>query len=128
MRRCAGAETGQAMANYLELLFYLAGFHAFADFALQTDWLYRAKNHKLPEGAEKADFGLPMWPLILGSHALIHGAGAAYLTGSVLIGVLETFAHAVIDYLKSDGKIGIYADQALHIACKAVWAAPLILA
>lgn len=116
------------MAHYLELLFYLMGFHVFADFALQTDWLYRAKNHRLPEGAEIVDFGLPQWPLILVSHAVIHGAGAAYLTGSVLIGIIEIVAHGVIDYLKSDGKIGIYTDQTLHIACKAVWAWAVIMA
>jgi len=110
------------MSEFLQLFFYLAAFHAFADFALQTDWMYAAKSHRTQTGAEKVEYGLPLWPLVLGSHALIHGGGVALLTGSILLGALEAVSHAVIDYLKSDEKFGVYTDQGLHIVCKAAWA------
>lgn len=110
------------MTEFFELLFYLAAFHAFGDYALQTDFIYEAKNHRTPKGAERHDFGLPQWPLVLGAHAFIHGGGVAFLTGSILLGCLEIFAHALIDYLKSDGRFGVYTDQALHILSKIIWA------
>jgi hypothetical protein len=116
------------MTKFIELFFYLTAFHALADFALQTGWLQHAKNHRDPAGAERADGGLPVWPLALSAHALIHAGGVALLTGSVTLGLLEFAAHAVIDYLKSDGRFGIYLDQLLHLLCKSAWAVAAIAA
>lgn len=111
------------MLSFAEIMFALVFWHALADFALQTDWLQLAKSHRTAEGAAKADFGAPVWPLALSAHAIIHAGGVAFITGSISLGVGEFFAHAAIDYMKSDERFGIYADQVLHLLCKAAWAA-----
>ena len=105
------------MSTVWEMAFWLLAGHAAADFAFQTRWMTTAKNHlnKVSEG------GFPVWPLALGAHSLIHGAVVALATGSVVLGCLETVSHALIDYFKSDGRYGFYADQALHLALKALW-------
>jgi len=106
------------MSTIFEMAFWLLAGHAAADFALQTRWMTAAKNHhnRLVE-----DGGFPVWPLALGAHGLIHGAAVALATGSILLGCLETVSHALIDFMKSDGRYGFYADQALHLGLKALW-------
>ena len=70
-------------------------------------------------------FWLVMCPFFLwGDGALqkadlvIHGGIVYLLTGSLALGLIETFAHGLIDFAKCEGKIGLNTDQALHIACK----------
>jgi len=111
------------MQSALELICLMTFWHFLADFALQTDWLQRAKSHLDSIGLIKADFGAPLWPLALGAHSAIHAGGVGVITGSIGLGAAEFFAHAVIDFLKSDGKFGIYADQLLHLVCKGIWVA-----
>jgi len=98
----------------LAMLFILLVGHALADYPLQGDFLARGKNHKNPIA------GVQFYHC-LGAHALIHGGMVYLLTGSFLLGVLETVIHAAIDYGKSDGWYGLNVDQALHVACKVVW-------
>lgn len=99
----------------------LAG-HAVADYPLQGDWLSKAKNHKLDLVP-----GEVIWPMALMSHSAIHGGFVYLVTGSFLLAGLEFVAHSVIDYLKCDGKLSYNEDQALHLACKGVWALLLFL-
>lgn len=100
--------------NEYQMAFALLGWHLLADYPLQGDFMARAKNHTAPLP------GVP-WETILASHAGIHGAGVALITGSVILGIAETLSHAVIDYAKCAGRLTIRQDQAYHLACKVAW-------
>jgi hypothetical protein len=89
--------------------------HALADYPLQGDFLSRGK-------VRNSNFG-SWWPWLLGSHALIHGGFVWAITGSMTIGLAEVGAHAAIDFLKCERRIGFHADQTLHVICKLLWAA-----
>lgn len=95
--------------------------HMLADYPLQGDFLARGKNASAPLP------GVP-WPLILVSHAIIHGGVVGVITGSLWLGIAETVAHTIIDHgkcvgaLDSDPKWAFVKDQALHILCKLLWA------
>lgn len=99
----------------MNILVLLIVAHALADYPLQGDFLARAKNHRAPIA------GVP-WYQALMAHAVIQGGGVYLITGSLTLGLAETVAHAVIDYLKSDGRISFNFDQGAHIACKVLWA------
>jgi len=105
------------MTQLLECMFWLIAGHAVADFALQTRWMTVAKNQHSSLNLEAE----VVWPIALSAHGLIHGAAVALVTGSTLLGVLEAGSHVVIDYAKSDGRFGLYADQILHVLCKVIW-------
>jgi hypothetical protein len=92
--------------------------HAVADYPLQGEFLARAKNR-----AESLP-GVPWYHGLL-SHAAIHGGAVGLVTGSVTLGLAEFVAHALIDDAKCMGRFGYNVDQALHIACKVVWATAL---
>ena len=96
------------------LFFALMVGHVVADYPLQGDFLARAKNHRTP---------IPGFPFYqaLGAHALMHGGMVWAITGAWWLGALETVAHAGIDYLKCDGRIGLNTDQTAHAVCKAIW-------
>lgn len=102
------------LTPFIVTFFLLAGAHAVCDYPLQGEFLARGKNHRAP---------LPGfdWRWLLAMHALIHGFAVAVITRSVLLGLLETGAHLVIDYAKCDGRIDFNTDQTLHLGCKAVW-------
>ncbi len=114
------------MKDPVSLMFALLCGHAIADYALQSDFMATNKNRNaIPKGYDLVRHG-PMqifWPYVLTSHALIHGAFVALLTGSTLLGLVETAAHWIIDFGKCEKKYGIHVDQWLHIACKVfyVW-------
>lgn len=101
------------MSDVVQFGALIAG-HALCDYPLQGDFLARAKNRAMPIP------GVP-WYQALGAHAIIHGGAVALLTGVPLLGLAEVVAHAAIDDAKCTGKIGFNTDQALHIACKALW-------
>ncbi len=96
------------------LLLLLLTAHALADFPLQPSFLAESKNRY-------STLGTIPWPYALSAHALIHGGFVAVLTGSAVLGVAETVTHWVTDWVKCEDRIGLAADQALHIACKVVW-------
>jgi hypothetical protein len=102
------------MNEFAQMLFMLAAGHALADYPLQGPAMAAAKR---PGG----DPCVP-WPMALGCHSLIHGGFVALITGLWWLGAAETLAHAAIDAAKCRGTIGMTADQALHLACKLVWA------
>lgn len=94
--------------------------HAICDYPLQGDFLARAKNRFAPVQGFA-------WYQALGAHAVIHGGAVAFVTGVWWLGALEFIAHFVIDDQKCAGRIGLNTDQALHIACKAIWVLVAIL-
>jgi hypothetical protein len=96
-------------------MFYLMIFaHYLADYPLQGDFLANAKNPNTP-------IGKIFWKHALFAHSMIHGGFVAVITGSITLGLLETAAHAFIDYAKCDEKINLNQDQILHIGCKLLW-------
>jgi len=101
--------------NFAALFGALVAAHALCDYPLQGDFLAKAKNRAAPIP------GVP-WYQALASHAIIHGGAVALITGMPILGVCEAIAHAFIDDAKCTGKIGFNADQALHVACKLIWA------
>lgn len=101
--------------DFLQTLFLLVAAHAVCDFPLQGAEMATAKR---PGGSAT----IP-WPMALGCHSLIHGGAAALVTGLWWLGAAETAAHALIDHAKARGLYGMRTDQALHLGCKAVWAA-----
>ena len=104
-----------------ELLFWLLVGHALAHYPLQGDFLSRSKSHVNPVCAANGQ-AFPWW-IALASHSLIHAGAVALITGSVLLGIAEFVLHFAIDRSTSSGRTGGYiGDQALHVACKIVWA------
>lgn len=95
---------------FLQTLFYLLGVHFLCDYPLQGDFLARAK----------AEGPLRLWHLF--GHSMIHGLGVAIVTHSVVLGVCETVMHMIIDYGKTRKMTTFGQDQALHVACKVIWA------
>ena len=94
--------------------------HMLGDYPLQGDFLAKAKNRFNPLP------GTP-WYHALAAHAVIHGGLVFLATGSVILGVLETIVHAIIDDTKCRGAISFNIDQALHICCKVIWLIILVV-
>lgn len=103
------------MNEFVYLLFLLIAAHALADYPLQGDFLAQAKDRNTA-------IGKVFWPHALFAHTVIHGGFVLIITGSVLLASLETIIHAITDWLKCEKKISLNTDQAIHIACKVVWA------
>lgn len=93
----------------VELLALLVAAHFVADYPLQGDFLATAKQNG----------PLRVWHLF--SHSAIHGGAVLLVTGSLLLGLLETFAHMAIDEAKVRGWTTFAQDQALHMVCKFAW-------
>ena len=109
--------------GFLINLWWLSVGHALADFVLQTDTMAKGKNrHRKPHSGPDGKYQ-PAWGYWLSAHALIHGGVVALVTGSVLLGVLESICHAMIDFGKGEDWYGFNADQTLHVGCKIIWAA-----
>ncbi len=100
--------------DIITILFLLLVGHALADYALQNDFIAQAKNHK-------TELGKQFWHWVLPSHGLIHGGMVYLATGSVWLGLVETFIHTLVDYLKCDGKLTFNQDQLLHVLCKVAY-------
>jgi len=103
------------MVSFALTAFYLLAAHWLADYPLQGDFLAKAKQAG------------PMQFYHLVAHAGIQGAAVALVTGSLWLGLAEWAAHTIIDEAKVKGKTSFVVDQALHIACKAVWLLVLIV-
>jgi hypothetical protein len=101
--------------NGLAMFGALCVAHAVCDYPLQGDFLSRAKNRSAPIP------GVP-WYQAMGAHALMHAGAVWWLTGLWWLGALEFFAHAVTDDAKCRGRLSFNQDQAIHIACKLLWA------
>lgn len=110
----------------IELFFLFCVMHAALDFILQPNVMSSAKcrgSRYHRSGNEE----FPAWYYWLGAHSLGHG-GAVYLVcGNPLLGILETFLHGLIDYLKCERKTSLALDQGLHLLCKVGYTAYLTL-
>jgi len=100
----------------MELFFLLLFGHALADYPLQGEYLSQSKNPNSPLGANG------VWLHSLVAHSIIHGGTVFLITGSFILAIAETVVHGITDYCKSVGKISYNVDQAIHVACKALWA------
>ncbi len=94
-----------------ELIALLVAAHFVADYPLQGDFLAKAK------------FNGPLRVWHLFGHSAIHGGAVLLVTGSLLLGLLETVTHMAIDEAKVRGWTTFAQDQALHMVCKAAWVA-----
>ncbi|MDQ7996074.1 MAG: DUF3307 domain-containing protein [Luteibacter sp.] len=104
---------------FVTTIFLLLVGHALADYPLQGDFLSRAKNERAPIP------GVPWWQA-MAAHCLIH-AGVVYLvTGSIVLAALEFVIHGITDRAKCFGWIGFSTDQAIHVACKFLWAITVV--
>lgn len=95
------------------LFFLLIAWHAIADYPLQSDFIATAKNRN-------TELGKMFWMWVLPAHSFIHGVGVMLITGSVILGIIETIAHFFIDLLKCDNRITLNQDQMLHLATKVI--------
>ena len=101
--------------NYmLFILFLLLAGHALGDYPLQGPYLSEIKNRNTEQGKN-------IWWIGLTAHSLIHGAIVALVTSSVILGILETIAHWITDFMKCENKIDYKTDQFLHIVHKFIW-------
>lgn len=102
--------------------------HAFGDFGLQNGFVSSAKNRHsdlsrfFPEGPPLGVSGITLL-----AHALIHAGLVWLITGYVVLAVAEFVLHTVIDWAKGEGWFDFAIDQALHIACKVIFAVLLFL-
>lgn len=112
------------MIEFFTLLFLLIAGHALADFVLQTETMAMGKNRHSGIHEEKGQH-FPPWQYWLSAHTLIHGGIVFLITQSLILGLLETALHTVIDALKCEGKLSFHQDQALHMICKIVYCAVL---
>ncbi len=108
--------------HYAEVFFLLLCAHALCDYPLQGDFIAKYKMRLLPGGSRN-----PLWIHCLTSHALIHGGAVYLITGSLLLGLFETFFHWYIDFAKCEGLFGFHTDQSLHILCKLMWVFALFI-
>ncbi|CAM3841916.1 DUF3307 domain-containing protein [Agrobacterium radiobacter] len=104
----------------MAILIYLVAAHFLFDYALQGDWMSRAKNLKLD-----LVLGETIWPLTLFGHALIHATAVQLITGSWILFTAELVLHTWTDYEKCRGSFGYNTDQFIHIGCKVAYAAAL---
>ena len=99
----------------IELFALLLFAHLLFDYPLQGDWLARAKNRHDP---------IPHvpWYQAMFAHTAMHGMAVWIITGIPLLGLAEMAIHWITDDLKLQGELTFNQDQAIHIACKVVWA------
>lgn len=114
----------QPWVNALLLFWaYLLG-HALADFPLQGEFLAFGKDRHADlsaiTGGKKWPKGI--WLYCLTIHSLVHAAMVWIVSGSVVLSLVEFVVHWVIDLAKNEEITNFYTDQALHIACKALYA------
>lgn len=96
------------------LIVALIWAHYLFDYALQGDFLSKAKNRSAPIP------GVP-WLQALTAHAFIQGGTVAFLTGHLWLGAAEFAIHWLTDDAKCRGRISYNTDQAIHIACRVAW-------
>ena len=99
-----------------ETLVFLLAAHFLFDYALQGDWMSKAKNPKLDLVP-----GEEIWPLALFGHSLLHATAVYVITGSWFLFVVELVVHFVTDYEKCNGRFGYNADQINHVLWKVLY-------
>jgi len=111
------------MTTIFETILLLLFAHAVGDFALQSDSMARGKNRhafdpsKAPPGQKPCN----CWFWWMTAHALVNGAMYFIFTQNIIIGIIETVAHLVIDIVKTENKTSPHQDQLLHLACAVIY-------
>lgn len=100
------------------ILLYLISGHFLCDYPLQGDFIGKFKNRNV-NNKMNPPF-IPWWHLMT-AHSFIHGGMVALITGSLILGLIETVLHFMIDVLKCEGYTNIHVDQLLHILCKIIY-------
>jgi hypothetical protein len=95
----------------LSLFCALVVVHVLADFPLQGDYLARQKVRRTASGRAE-------WAVALSAHSILHAGGVWVVSDSLALGFVELVLHALIDWVKGEEKIGLLADQSLHLLCK----------
>ena len=101
----------------MTLLFQFLVGHALGDYVFQRDIMAKSKSRHA-EIYKTASSGFPGWYYWLFSHALVHGGAVFLISGSALLGIIETVLHMIIDFGKCEHWFSIHTDQALHLLCK----------
>jgi hypothetical protein len=104
----------------MALFFQFLVGHALGDYVFQRDIMATSKSRHA-EIYKTAGKGFPGWYYWLGSHALVHGGAVFVVSGSWVLGIIETVLHFFIDFSKCEHWISLHVDQVLHILCKAVY-------
>ena len=109
------------------LFLFLCG-HAFADFAIQSEWVATNKNRHVRDRytAEERSKMEVVWPWLLSAHALHHGLAVFLVSQKLSLGIVETLVHWVVDFGKTEKWYGFHADQWIHVAFKVLWTALLV--
>jgi len=103
----------------LETVFLLLFAHGIADFALQSDMMARGKNRhvfdksKAPPGQKPCN----CWFWWMLAHSLANGGLYYLFTSNILIGLIESIVHFIVDCVKCENITNPHQDQAIHIAC-----------
>jgi hypothetical protein len=85
--------------------------HTLADFPLQGDYIAKQKARRHADSKSA-------WVVALMAHGIIHGGGVWLVSGSLVLGCVEMFLHALIDFGKGEERFGLVADQLMHVSCK----------
>ena len=102
----------------LNLLILLTLAHFVCDFVLQSDRMAVEKS----SGRDVTLY----WGWWLSAHAATHGLAVALLTGIPVLGLMEMFLHAIIDWAKIRFRLTLVLDQCLHLLCKLIWVSLLL--
>jgi hypothetical protein len=94
--------------------------HALGDYVFQREVMATAKSRHA-EIHSTTSKGFPGWYYWLISHALVHGGAVFIISGSLMLGIIETLLHSLIDFSKCEHWINLHVDQLLHLLCKAVY-------
>lgn len=106
------------MHHFLSILIYLLGAHFLCDFPWQGEFLSKGKHYKNNPYAT----WMP-WYCCMIAHVVIHGAAVQFITGSVVLAVVEMMLHFVTDIGKNAGWVSGRTDQVLHVCVKVTYAA-----
>jgi hypothetical protein len=116
------------MAGTLILFFAMAIGHALGDYPLQGSFLASGKNRHIDSstffgGSEASPI---LWIHSLTAHSLIQAGLVWVVTGSGALALAEFVLHWIIDFVRCEKWIGFTLDQALHLACKMIYALILV--
>lgn len=104
----------------MSLFFQFLVGHALGDYVFQRDIMATSKSRHAAI-YQTASKRFPGWYYWLVAHALVHGGLVFLISGSALLGIIETVLHTIIDYTKCEHWINLHVDQALHILCKVAY-------
>ena len=107
----------------IEIFIKLMMGHALKDFALQIDAMAKGKNrNNIPDFVPVGQKSVPCWPYWLSAHALISGGAVVVITNSILLGVMETVIHFIVDFAKCENLTDPHLDQMIHAFCRLCYA------